>query len=176
MSSCRFQSRKDVLRAVASLQGASLEGHNIQLKLSNKRSTLPTKRKAATSSTGEGQSKTKLLVKNLAFEANAKELRELFSTFGHIKKCKVPKKIEGGHRGFAFIDFVTQKEAENAFSSLQDSHLYGRHLVIEWAKDDDSLASIRDKTIEQYKKGVHGSGARNRVTGKRVTDSSQQVP
>ncbi len=28
---------------------------------------------------------------------------------------------------------------------LRSSHLYGRHLVLEWAKADDSLEELRDK-------------------------------
>ena len=36
---------------------------------------------------------------------------------------------------FAFVDFLSEQEAKNAFESLSGStHLYGRRLVIEWAK------------------------------------------
>ena len=38
---------------------------------------------------------------------------------------------------FAFVDFSTAQEAANAMTCLKNSHLYGRHLVIEWAKDED---------------------------------------
>jgi RNA recognition motif-containing protein len=36
------------------------------------------------------------------------------------------------------VEFVSQEEAKNAFKNLQDSHLYGRKVIIEWAKADDS--------------------------------------
>ena len=48
----------------------------------------------------------------------------------------------GVHRGFAFVDFSTHQEAEAAMKSLGSAHLYGRHLVIEWANDDDDDLSI----------------------------------
>ena len=37
-------------------------------------------------------------------------------------------------RGFAFLDFVSRHEAENAYSALRHTHLLGRHLVLEWAE------------------------------------------
>ncbi len=43
----------------------------------------------------------------------------------------------GDHRGFAFVDFSTAQEAATAMASLKDTHLYGRHLVLEWAKEED---------------------------------------
>jgi RNA recognition motif-containing protein len=49
-------------------------------------------------------------------------------TFGQLKSVRVPKKMDGRARGFAFVDFITKQEAKNAFQSLQDTHLYGRHL------------------------------------------------
>ena len=48
---------------------------------------------------------------------------------GQIKSLRLPKKFDGSHRGFAFIDFLTRQEADNAFEALHSTHLYGRHLV-----------------------------------------------
>lgn len=43
---------------------------------------------------------SKLVVRNLAFEATKKELTELFSAFGQIKSVRIPvKKYDGSHRG-----------------------------------------------------------------------------
>jgi len=36
-------------------------------------------------------------------------------------------------RGFAFAEFSSAEEAKNAFSALENTHLYGRKLAIEWA-------------------------------------------
>ena len=115
---------------------------------------------------------SKISVKNVPFECTAKELRELFGTFGQvcmclsmfvcisvcvrgvsecvcvavdqyarkylcclfilvlcahahayasiqIKRVRLPRKFDGGHRGFAFIDFVTKQEAKNAMDALR---------------------------------------------------------
>jgi len=40
---------------------------------------------------------SKLLVKNLAFEATQNEIRELFTPYGHIKKVRLPKKVNSNN-------------------------------------------------------------------------------
>jgi len=49
-----------------------------------------------------------------------------------IKGIRLPKKMDGQHRGFAFIEYETIEEAIQAYTVLANSHLYGRKLVIEW--------------------------------------------
>jgi len=66
----------------------------------------------------------------------------LFRPFGKIKRVAIPKKfdnqwsLQGKSRGFGFVEFMTKADAENAKDALQNSHLYGRHLVIEFAKEE----------------------------------------
>lgn len=76
---------------------------------------------------------TKLLVRNLAFEATVKDVRALFAGFGTLRSVRLPKKFDGSHRGFGFVDFLTRQEAATAKAALAATHLYGRHLVVEWA-------------------------------------------
>jgi multiple RNA-binding domain-containing protein 1 len=102
---------------------------------------------------------TKLIVRNVAFEATIHEIRQLFGTFGQLKKVRMPKKFDGKHRGFAFVEFLTEQEALNAFNSLRNSHLYGRHLVLEWAttttkeeeqEQEQALEVLRIKAKKDY--------------------------
>jgi RNA recognition motif-containing protein len=44
------------------------------------------------------------------------------------------------------VDFASKQEAKNAVEALRATHLYGRHLVIEWAKPDDTVDEIRART------------------------------
>ena len=71
----------------------------------------------------------------MPFEASKKELRELFAAFGQLKtvrpdpspspspspnanpipipnpnQVRLPKKFDGSHRGFAFVEFVSKQE------------------------------------------------------------------
>jgi multiple RNA-binding domain-containing protein 1 len=146
-----FRSSEAAEVALKKMDGSVLDGHALQIKPSEKRlSTAPTG--------GKGGKKTdknkmdpkaatmKLIVRNLAFQATEGELKSLFSSFGAVKRVRIPKKMGGVHRGFAFIDFSTAQEAAAAMTALMNAHLYGRHLVIEYARDDDEdLDSLRKR-------------------------------
>ena len=117
---------------------------------------------------------TKLLLRNVPFEASKKELRELLSTFGQIKAMRLPKKLSGEHRGFCFVDFLTEQEAKHAFESLSSTHFYGRHLVIEWAKDDDSLSSLREKTTKRFLAQEKANSKKSRIDMNESTDEPKE--
>ena len=69
-----------------------------------------TKRKRQTE---KEQQTSKILVKNIPFQANARELRELFRVFGELKFVRMPKKIDDEHhRGFGFVDFMSKNDAK----------------------------------------------------------------
>lgn len=54
------------------------------------------------------------------------------------------------HRGFGFVDFLTESDAKRAMDALRHStHLYGRRLVLEWAeKESDSIEIVRKRIAE----------------------------
>ena len=41
-----------------------------------------------------------------------------YSAYGKLKSVRLPKKFDARTRGFAFLEFVTRHEAENAFDAL----------------------------------------------------------
>lgn len=50
----------------------------------------------------------KLMVKNLAFEATQEDIKELFKSYGALRKVRLPKKVNStNHRGFGFVEFVS---------------------------------------------------------------------
>ncbi|TDH69190.1 hypothetical protein CCR75_002286 [Bremia lactucae] len=134
---------KHTEHALRTLQSTVIDGHAINLKLSQKRALAASKR-AVGDFDGKSR-KSKIIVRNVAFEATSNEIRELFGAFGQLKRVRMPKKFDGKHRGFAFVEFLTEQEACNAFSALSSSHLYGRHLVLEWAEDSDDMDTLRAK-------------------------------
>jgi multiple RNA-binding domain-containing protein 1 len=134
-------SEESVRKAVSTLQGYMLDGHALELKKSSKAvgasPRVPAKSK--------GKNPTKLMVRNVPFQASRTEILKLFGSFGQLKKVRLPKKFDGGHRGFAFIEFLTSQEAQTAMVTLSRTHLYGRHLVLEWADDKDDMDTLREK-------------------------------
>lgn len=63
-----------------SLQGTVLDGHALILQLCHAKNDDLLPKKIA-----NDRSSTKLIIRNVAFEATEKELRQLFSPFGQVK-------------------------------------------------------------------------------------------
>ncbi|RLM75166.1 multiple RNA-binding domain-containing protein 1 [Panicum miliaceum] len=139
-----FDSVETATSVCKDLQGTVLDGHALILQLCHGK-----KDGQATRKSDKDKSSTKLLVRNVAFEATEKDLRQLFSPFGQIKSLRLPMKF-GSHRGFAFVEYVTKQEAQNALQALASTHLYGRHLVIERAKEGETLEELRARTAAQF--------------------------
>lgn len=138
----KFKKASHANEALKTLQNERLDGHNLELKFSNRVFASNTTNNSNKKSALNKQNKTKsskLLIRNIPFEAKAREVEELFKVFGELKYVRLPKKIDGAHRGFGFVDFVTVNDAERAFESLsQSTHFFGRRLVLEWAEPEQS--------------------------------------
>lgn len=82
-------------------------------------------------------------------------LSPLISAHGQLKSVRLPKKFDSRSRGFAFLEFLTRHEAENAYAALKHTHLLGRHLVLQWAEEEE-----QDLDVLRQKAGVgFGGGA-----------------
>ncbi|KAK6140463.1 hypothetical protein DH2020_025796 [Rehmannia glutinosa] len=136
-----FDSVDTAVRICRDLQGTNLDGHALKLQLCKAKKDVHQCEKV--------KSSTKLIVRNVAFEATEKDLRELFSPFGQVKSLRLPKRY-GNHRGFAFVEYVTKQEAKNALGHLSSTHLYGRRLVLETAKEGESLEELRARTATHF--------------------------
>lgn len=151
-----FERRESLNRALDELQGYMIDGHAIILKRSTpSRLTDAAGPRSRTKTSMDVQnniaSNTKLVVRNIPFEASEKEVRELFKAFAQLKRVRLPRRYDGRHRGFGFVEFLTHQEAANAKTSLAHTHLYGRHLVLEWAKleaedDEEQLEELREQS------------------------------
>ena len=160
-----MDSKESAQKAVKRLQNFMLDDHALKLSLVEKAITeaettqktekLLKKRKHAESANAQVDDdealSEKLLVKNLAFEATPEEIRELFMPYGHIKQVRLPKKVNSkNHRGFGFVEFATKEEARLAFKELASTHLYGRKVVIEYAKQSGGAdQQIQTLTTDQ---------------------------
>ena len=85
------------------------------------------------------------MVRNVAFEATRRDIQKLFNPFGVLKSCRLPKKFDGAHRGFAFAELSTKREASAALEALRGTHLYGRRLTVERAAEDAEAARLADR-------------------------------
>lgn len=51
-----------------------------------------------------------------------------------MKSIRLPKKIDGSHRGFAFVEYDSVEDAVLAKEALANTHLYGRKLIVDYEK------------------------------------------
>ncbi|KAL5346246.1 Multiple RNA-binding domain-containing protein 1 [Pseudogymnoascus australis] len=146
-----FRSKAQAQAALKVMDGHSLDGHNLTIKASHRGVDAAEERRKEERAKKMAGKRTKIIVKNLPFEASKKDIRTLFGTYGQLRSVRVPKKFDNTARGFAFAEFVTAREAENAIEALKDTHLLGRRLVIEFAAED---AVDAEEEIEKMQKKV----------------------
>ena len=127
-----FEGREVAQKALAQRQGGSLDNYKLELQPRNEKDA-GSSTKSGTKSGKKGKNK-KLVVRNVPFQATRSELLQLFGSFGTIRNIRLPKKFNGSHRGFCFIEYVDDAEP----ARQANTHLYGRHLVIDYAEDEDS--------------------------------------
>ncbi|XP_021914789.1 probable RNA-binding protein 19 isoform X2 [Zootermopsis nevadensis] len=151
----QFKKRAGTEKALKTLQQSVLNEHAIELKRSNR--TMKTEVHTTRIRTKIGkQTGTKILIRNIPFQATRNEVMDLFKTFGELKALRLPKKMvgTGSHRGFAFVDYYTKHDAKRAFKTLcQSTHLYGRRLVLEWAAAEENVEELRKRTAENFSEG-----------------------
>ncbi|XP_075955548.1 putative RNA-binding protein 19 isoform X1 [Anarhichas minor] len=152
----QYQSAEAAQKALRQLQHCTVDDHQLELKISE-RATRSTEVSRKKKQDEKKQTGSKILVRNVPFQATVREIRELFCTFGELKTVRLPKKAagSGNHRGFGFIDFITKQDAKKAFAALcHSTHLYGRRLVLEWADAEETVETLRRKTAEHFHVGA----------------------
>lgn len=160
-----FRSAADAQAALRAMDGFTLHGHKLQVRASNKAVDAAAERRHADRAKRESGPRTKIVIKNLPFEVNKKEVRALFGAYGQLRSVRVPKKMDRGARGFAFADFTTPKEAESALDALRDTHLLGRRLVLDYADEDPVDAEAEIEKMAAKVGGQTNAVAVQRLTG-----------
>jgi multiple RNA-binding domain-containing protein 1 len=75
--------------------------------LSVSKKTIEVKKAKKTKNISKEKPSTKIIIRNIAFEATKDDIKNLFKNFGEVKTIRLPKKMDNNHRGFAFVEFVT---------------------------------------------------------------------
>ena len=84
-------------------------------------------------------SQNKVFVGGINFNTTEEALRGFFTDFGEVVSCKIITNRETGRsRGFAFVEFSSQQEAELAISSGDSKELDGRTIRVSLAKQTTS--------------------------------------
>jgi multiple RNA-binding domain-containing protein 1 len=143
-----FRNNQQALAALAAMNGHSLDDHELLIQISRKATDAAEEQRHKDNLKKVDAHKTKIIIKNLPFEATKKDVRALLGVYGQLRSVKVPQKFNRDTRGFAFADFVTAREAENAMEALRDTHLLGRRLVLEFADEESIDPEVEIRAIE----------------------------
>lgn len=103
----------------------------------------------------------RLYVGNLSWGINDASLAEAFSRFGTVTKAEVAiDRMTGRSRGFAFVNFETEEQAQAAIAGLDGQDLDGRPLRVNVAQPREEGA--RRPAYSGGSRGGFGGGAPRR--------------
>ncbi|KAF3002364.1 Multiple RNA-binding domain-containing protein 1 [Curvularia kusanoi] len=162
-----FDSPDTAAAALRALDSHDLEGHKLQIKASHKGADAAEERRKEDAA--KKAASTKILIKNLPFEASKKEVRALFTPYGQLRSVRVPKKFDSSSRGFGFAEFTTKRDAVNAMNALKNTHLLGRRLVLAFAETE---SDDPEKELEKMQQKM-GAQA-NKVALQKLTAGGRQ--
>lgn len=152
-----FRTKDQAQAALKVMDGHALDAHTLTVKASHKGHDAAEERRREDKAKKAAGQRTKIIIKNLPFQATKKDIRTLFGTYGQLRSVRLPKKADYTPRGFAFAEFVTPREAENALNALRDTHLLGRKLVLDYAEAEavdaeEEIAKMQKKVGSQVNK------------------------
>lgn len=76
-----------------------------------------------------------IYVGNLNWKASDNELKDLFSRYGEVTKVNIVKdKMTRRSKGYGFVEFTSDSDANNAINELNGKEFMGRNLVVNQAK------------------------------------------
>jgi len=80
-----------------------------------------------------GSKQVSIFIGNLAFKANAGDLRELFEEYGEVQGVRVmTDRATRRPKGFAFVE-MDKKAAKAAIADLDGSEFFGRDIKVNYA-------------------------------------------
>lgn len=110
----------------------------------------------------------KLFVGGLPFATTDEALQDLFSQAGSVVSAVIIKdKFSGRSKGFGFVEFATEEEAQNAVSMLNGTEVEGRTITVNEARPmEDRPRAPRtggfNRGNDRGGHGGYGGGSRDR--------------
>jgi RNA recognition motif-containing protein len=77
----------------------------------------------------------KLFIGNIEWSTTEEDLKELFGQYGEIEEAIIIKdRMSGRSKGFGFVTFAEDADADKAIEALNGHDLNGRELVVNEAR------------------------------------------
>ena len=79
-----------------------------------------------------------IFIGNLSWDTEEEDLKDLFNTYGEVRKCKIPLERDSGRkRGFGFVEMTSESLEKTAIDDLQDVEWMGREIRVNKAEQKD---------------------------------------
>ncbi|KAJ5586796.1 uncharacterized protein N7459_002561 [Penicillium hispanicum] len=176
-----FRTKAQAHAALEAMNGYKLDQHELVIRASHKAMDAAEERRREDTAKKIAARRTKIIIKNLPFQATKKDIRSLFGAYGQLRSVRMPQKFDRSARGFGFADFISAREAENAMDALKNTHLLGRRLVLEFANEEavdpeEEIAKIEKKVGEQVDRvklqQLTGAGRKKFTVGAQEEDEA----
>ena len=107
----------------------------------------------------------KLFVGGIPWATTSDDLQQMFSAHGAVTSATViTDKMSGRSRGFGFVEFANDAEADAAVAALNNSQYGGRTLVVKEARP---LEDRPKRSFGGNDRGGYGGGGRGGYGGGR---------
>lgn len=99
----------------------------------------------------------RLFVGGLPFSTTEDQLSELFSQAGSVSSCKIiTDRYSGRSKGFGFVEFQSDEEADKAIEMFNGHEIDGRKLAVDVARP------MREEGQGSFQSGGRGRGGWDR--------------
>ena len=79
-----------------------------------------------------------IFIGNLSWNTEEKDLKDLFNTYGEVRKCTIPlERNSRRKRGFGFVEMTSESSEKTAIDDLQDVEWMGREIRVYKAEQRD---------------------------------------
>eukprot|EP00612_Vaucheria_litorea_P004820 CAMPEP_0171463260 /NCGR_PEP_ID=MMETSP0945-20130129/6991_1 /TAXON_ID=109269 /ORGANISM="Vaucheria litorea, Strain CCMP2940" /LENGTH=301 /DNA_ID=CAMNT_0011989995 /DNA_START=304 /DNA_END=1206 /DNA_ORIENTATION=+ len=144
-----FGSEEEAKEAVASMNGAELDGRRLRVNISKPKITAQAR---------DAVDDCKVYVGNLGYDTKAEALEEVFSTCGTVSHVNLLTDFETGNsRGFAFVTFASPEEAQTAVDTLNGTDIDGRSIRVNPTRakrGNDSMMDDRGPSNKSFQSDV----------------------
>lgn len=120
-----FSTQAEADRCLKEMNNTPIEGHAIRLLAQGNK---------------EFNQKANVIVKNVDKDVTQQQLFELFTQFGGVQSCKLESYPDGTSRGFAYVQFETEEQADQAIEKVQGHEMNGKKLEVTRHEKKDQRA------------------------------------
>lgn len=100
-----------------------------------------------------------IYVGNLSWQMTDEDLRTLFEQYGSVTSAKIVKdKVSGRSKGFGFVEMPDESESQNALSSLYETEVLGRKIIVNEAQPKPQNGGSGGFKKRSFGSGGNGGG------------------